>query len=95
MSRREYFKVLRNDLTSLGLRRVPRIQYTVGCWTYGSNGHGLWVAKRESDATKLKKYFENKYNVCATIFLSLIDKILYESSCRIETNRVMLLRELL
>jgi len=89
-----HFKVLRDDLTSLGLRKVPRIQYVLGEWVHGSSKHGLWVARTKSSAFSLKKYFELKYCEPAVVFSCLIGEILFESTYRIETNRVMLIEKL-
>lgn len=96
------FKVLRNDLTSLGLRAAKhnRIKYQVGEWTFpselitesGESG-GLYVAPTRGDANALKRYFEKKHKEAARIFSCEIGRILRRTSCRIKTDKVRLLCE--
>jgi hypothetical protein len=98
------FKVLRNDLTSLGLRaaRHNRIQYRVGKWTVprepiAKNGEsgGLYVTPTLGDANTLRRYFEKKYGMKARIFSCKIGKVLKRTSCRIKTDKVRLLQEII
>ena len=98
------FKVLRNDLTSLGLRaaRHNRIRYRVGKWTVpdepiAKNGEsgGLYVTPTRGDANALRRYFEKKYGLIARIFSCEIGRILKRTSCRIKTDKVKLLQEII
>ena len=98
------FKVLRDDLTSLGLRaaRHSRIQYLVGKWTVpgepitenGESG-GLYVTPTRGDANALKRYFERKYGLTARVFSCEIGRILTRTSCRIKTNKIKLIQEII
>jgi len=97
------FKVLRSDLTSLGLRaaRHNRIQYRVGKWavpgeSIAENGEsgGLYVTPTRGDANELKRYFEKKYGLAARIFSCNIGRILKRTSCRIKTDKVKLVQEI-
>lgn len=97
------FKVLRNDLTSLGLRaaRHNRIQYRIERWIVpgepiAKNGEsgGLYVTPTLGDAKALRRYFERKYRMKARIFSCEIGKIIKRTSCRIKTDKVRLLQEI-
>jgi hypothetical protein len=98
------FKVLRDDLTSLGLRAAKhnRIQYRINRWTIphdstSENGEsgGLYVTPTCSDANALKRYFERKYGLTARIFSCEIGRILKRTSCRIKTDKVKLIQEII
>ncbi len=90
------YKVVTPGLYSLGLRSAEPVKYKIKEWTYPeSEDHGLWVAKTLSDARGLQKYLKEKYNRRSRIFKCSIGKISYGSSYRIETDRVMLLVEVL
>lgn len=104
---RSYFcayKVVRSDMTSLGLRKNPNIMtFHLDGWIYlpgknvvegiGDYG-GIWLARTEGRANAYKKYMANKHGVETRIFLSLIDKILFVNHDRVKTNGVRLIEEL-
>ncbi|MDO8574369.1 MAG: hypothetical protein Q7R86_01975 [bacterium] len=97
-----YFKVVRKDLTSVGLLGASLIQYKIGEWTYPletlSNdrlkGGGLWVLKTKSNARRFKKYIETKHGFNIRIFTCEIGIVLFQTSYRVKTDRVMLKEEL-
>jgi hypothetical protein len=98
------YKVVTNDMKSLGLRKNPTIlKYSRNKWKcisddelrFNNNDEGgIWVCKNLSGATKLRKYMKQKYNKLVRIFISEIDVVLYENSYRIKTNAVKLLLEI-
>lgn len=97
-----YYKVLTNDLKSVGLLGASQIQYKIGEWVYPleplsahpRKGGGLWTVRRRSDAFRVVKYLMEKYQKAARVFECIIGEILYESSYRTKTDKVMLIREI-
>lgn len=97
-----HFKVVKKDLTSVGLLGAAVIQYKIGDWVYPleplSNNHlrggGLWVLKTRSDAYRFKRYVETKHGFNVRIFTCEIGIVLFQTSYRIKTDRVMLKEEL-
>lgn len=97
----ECFKVVTQDLQSVGLLGAVPLQYHLNKWVQPleplSNdprkGGGLWVAPRESHARAMQKYLARKHNLTAKIFRCNIGRIIYQSSCRIKTDKVMLIEE--
>ena len=98
------YKVVRADMTSLGLRKNPNIMtFHLDDWIYlpeekvvegiGDYG-GIWLARTEGSAHAYKKYMKNKHSVEARIFLSLIDRVLFVNEGRVKTNGVRLIKEL-
>lgn len=91
-----FFKVLRRDLTSVGLLGATRMRYRFGVWNrpleplsdHPLKGGGLWVARKESDAWQRKKYLWKKHRVSARIFRCKIDRIIFENSYRVKTDGV-------
>lgn len=97
-----FYKVVTEDLKSLGLRRNPTIlQYEVGKWiesptvTRGkSDVGGIWVCKTISGARKLRWYMKNKHEKDCRIFRVEIDEHLWGNDYRIKTNQVFLVDEI-
>ena len=97
-----YFKVVRKDLTSVGLLGASLVQYKIGEWVYPleplSNDHlkggGLWVLKTRSGARRFRRYIRTKYGFDARIFTCEIGISLFHTSYRVKTDRVMLKEEL-
>ena len=100
-----YYKVVTEDLRSIGLRGAPQIQYKIGEWVYPLEplsmhyfkGGGLWVYSKRSDALNGKRYVEKKHRIKCRIFFCRIGIILThtpETFHRVKTNKVMLLQEL-
>jgi len=99
------FKVVTNELKSLGLRRNPNIlQYSPGEWYFLSSSQimegkndwgGIWVARTISKAKALKKYMKEKHSKEARIFETLFDEVLYSNDYRIKTNGIYMLEEIL
>jgi hypothetical protein len=98
------FKVVTEDLKSLGLRRNPNIrEFTVGEWMRlpddelqagNSDWGGIWSALKFSGAKTLTKYILEKYNLPTMIFEVAVDLPLYANSYRVKSQGVILLREL-
>lgn len=90
------FKVLRADLTSVGLLGAKQMQYQFDIWNMPSEpisdhprkGGGLWVAPTKSDARSFQKYVFRKYGIATRIFRCEIGKIIYRTSCRIKTDKL-------
>ena len=98
-----YFKVVKEDLTSVGLLGASIVQYKVGEWVYPleplSNdrfkGGGLWVLKTSSDARRFKRYMNKKHGFDVRIFTCEIGIVLFYTSYRLKTDRVMLKEEII
>jgi hypothetical protein len=90
------FKVLREDLTSVGLLGAPQKQYRFGIWNkpdepisnHPRKGGGLWVTPTQSDAKAFRKYVLKKHGVRTRIFRCKIGKILHQTSCRVKTDKM-------
>lgn len=90
------FKVLRVDLTSVGLLGASRMQYRFCVWNkpqellsdHPRKGGGLWVAPNKSAAKSLRRYALKKHGIKTRIFRCKIGQILHQTSCRIKTDRV-------
>jgi hypothetical protein len=104
---RDYFcgyRVVTEDLRSLGLRRNPNIlQYQIKEWYFlpedwivegdGDFG-GIWVCKNRSGASAIQKYMMEKYSRNTRLFSAAIDKVVFENTDRAKTNGIMLLEEI-
>ena len=92
----QYFKVLRSDLTSVGLLGAARMRYRFDAWNrplepisnHPRKGGGLWVVKSKSDAKMVRKYLFNKHGIIARIFHCQIGRIIHETSYRVKTDGV-------
>jgi len=98
------FKVVTNDLKSLGLRWNPNImEFPVGEWVRLPNDElqagkkdwgGIWSALKLSGAKTLTKYMLEKYNTATRVFRVAVDTPLYANSYRVKSRGIILLREL-
>jgi hypothetical protein len=98
------YKLVTDDLKSLGLRENPNIiQYSIGEWMKlppenireGSDDWGgIWAARNFGSARKLRNYMKNKHGMETRIFKSALGSILYSNSYRIKTDSIILLEEL-
>ena len=109
MSKRIYYKIVKEDLTSLGLRKNPNIMtFPIGEWIKEKNPMyndmdcgGIWVAKKLSGAKSLLKYLNKKaekegkseFKKCR-LFSAEIGEVLFSNSYRVKTNKVRLLDEI-
>ena len=106
MSRKEkkYYKVVTEDMMSLGLANNPTImQFGLGETTYQpednvveGKGHsgGIWLAPNKSSAKKIVEYMRENYGVTTRVFEVEIGRILYENAYRLKTDQVTFLLEL-
>lgn len=98
------FKVVTQDLQSLGLRHNPTIMtFPVGQWVYegnelvaGKEDHGgIWSALLPSGAKTITKYMARMYGVEARTFLATVDNPLYANqSYRVKSEAVYLIKEI-
>jgi hypothetical protein len=98
------YKVVRANMTSLGLRKNPNIMtFKLGEWIYLPEEQvvegifdygGIWLARTEGRANAYKKYMRRQHNAETRIFYSLIDRILFANQDRLKTNGIKLLEEL-
>jgi len=100
----KYYKVVTEDLKSLGLRNNPTIfQYAVGLWTqepsptmgqggWGGTG-GIWVANGLSNAKNLKKYM-NKKGINVKIYEIEVGGVLFSNTYRSKVSSVKLIKEI-
>ena len=98
---KKYYKVVTEDLKSLGLRKNPNIMiFPIDKWVYEPKNRidysnkdlgGIWVAQTLSGAKGLVRYMNKKYNSKVRIFECEIGNILYENSYRVKTDKVKLI----
>lgn len=97
MSKKKYgFKILRENLKSIGLLQAPILQYHFNIWnrpkepisSHPQKGGGIWVCPDLRYAKKFQKYVLEQHGIKAIIFRCQIGKILYQSSCRIKTDKI-------
>jgi hypothetical protein len=97
------FKVVTENMQSLGLRRNPNIlTYPVQEWYIlepdwieeGPLGWGgIWVARTLSDAKAIRRYMIKKHSTPTRIFQAALGNVLYSSSSRIKTDGLYLVEE--
>lgn len=94
-----YFKILRKDLTSVGLLGAQRMQYRFGFWNrpleplskHPRKGGGLWVVNSMSHAKSVKRYLwkEHRPRIAVRIFRCRIGKVLcLPTSYRTKTDKI-------
>lgn len=98
------YKVVTEDLKSLGLRKNPNIlTYPIGNWFFleeskveegSGDWGGIWLCRTPSGARQLRKYMWTRHQVKTRIFKSQTAKILFSNSYRIKTNGILLLEEI-
>ncbi|MDP3726622.1 MAG: hypothetical protein Q8R36_05515 [bacterium] len=90
------FKILREDITSVGLLGAPHKKYRLGVWNkpdenlshHPRKGGGLWVTPTKADAKSFQRYVLRKHGIRTRIFCCIIGRILYQTSCRVKTDGV-------
>ncbi len=97
------YKVVTEDMKSLGLRKNPHIMtFNIAEWIFlpenqvvPGNGDygGIWLAISLSNARRLREYMLCKHERETKIFEALIDRVLYSNSYRVKTNGLMLVEE--
>ena len=99
----KYYKVVKEDLTSVGLLNAPPVQYKLNKWarpleklsSHPRKGGGLWVYKERRDAFAAQRYLMKKYNLKTRAFVCRIGLlILHETSYRRKTDKVKLIEEI-
>ena len=97
------YKVVTEDMKSLGLRKNPSIiVFPLNHWiieprTLERNDKdwgGIWCCEKLSAAKALKRYFEKRYGK-ARIFACEIGEVLFQNSYRTKTDKVKLIKEIL
>ncbi len=99
------FKVVTQDLESLGLKRNPNIlRYSLYDWTVLSDTEvvpgkgdygGIWSTRERGEASGLKRYMKNKYNEETRMFLVALDNPVYANNRRIKSQGVLFLEEII
>jgi hypothetical protein len=99
------FKVVTQNLESLGLRKNPNIiKYPISEWYFlpknkiksGQDDFGgIWVTRTLSGAKGLQRYMKKYYSQETRIFKTAIDTILYSNSYRMKTNGINMLEEII
>ena len=97
------YKVVTEDLKSLGLRKNPNIlTFPIGVVVelfdkdiVRGNGDwgGIWMARTISNAKKLQDYMSDKYDRSTRLFKATLDEVLFVNNYRIKTNAVKLYEE--
>jgi hypothetical protein len=100
---KKYYKVVTEDLKSLGLRKNPNIMtFPINEWVYEPKERidysnkdlgGIWVAQTLSGAKGLVRYMKKKYNKDVRLFECEIGDILYQNSYRVKTDKVKMIIE--
>ncbi|MCA9477649.1 MAG: hypothetical protein KC535_00700 [Nanoarchaeota archaeon] len=98
------FKVVHEDMTSLGLRKNPNIMtFPFNEWVVlpetdlvegRADWGGIWLARNRSGARKYINYMMSHYQKRTRVFHTAIDRILFMNPGRIKTNAVYLLEEI-
>jgi hypothetical protein len=98
------FKVVTQELMSLGLRNNPTIyQYTPKEWlampqpqlVRGPEDYGgIWLCKRMGEARAIQRYMLSKHDARTRIFLAYAKDILFENNNRFKTDAVYLDEEI-
>ena len=100
---KKHYKVVTQDLKSLGLRRNKNIMlFKIGeevkdetmLYADKRDNGGIWVANGLGNARSLKKYMAGKGVECR-IFLVEIGIVLFSNSYRTKTDKVKLVEEVL
>lgn len=95
-----YYKAVTLNLRSLGLRRVKPIQYRLEKWVFPRESPqqgeftpgGLWVGKNKSFVNWLRRYMKEKYQRRVLIYECKVGETLFETTTRIKTTKVKLIR---
>ena len=90
------YKVLCEDLKSIGLLGATKKQYRFNVWNYPDEplsdhprkGGRLWVAPNKTSANGLRRYALKRYGIRTRIFRCRIGRVLHQTSCRIKTDQV-------
>lgn len=93
------YKAVKPNLKSVGLARAIPIQYKLNQWAYPDKvssskvRDGLWVGKHKSFISWLRRYVLETRGYQIRVFECEIGTVLYETSNRIKTDKVKLIRE--
>ena len=94
-----YYKATKQDMTSVGLARAVPILYRLNEWVYPdkvSNSKirdGLWVGKHKGFIGWLRRYVRTTRGYEIRVFECEIGNILYQTSNRIKTDKVKLVKD--
>lgn len=98
------YKVVTNDMWSLGLRKNPNtMKFPVGEWTFENNplqyGNkdfgGIWSAHRMGNANTIKKYCLEEKDMTTRCFLTAVyNPVAFVGNYRIKSEGVMLMKEI-
>ena len=98
----QYYKVVTQDMKSLGLKRNPNIvTYKVGEWyIHGSpvigesDDGGYWACTTIGSARELARYVKNKYDMETRVFIIEGAGVLYKSRRRVKLKGLRLQSEI-
>jgi hypothetical protein len=98
------YKIVTDELKSLGLRRNPNIMtFSIGDWVKLPNDQvtvdnddwgGIWAAQKKGSVKMLKTYMLEEYGRVTRAFLTAMYRPVYANSYRIKSQGVMLLEEI-
>lgn len=87
------YKVVRDDLKSLGLSSTNIVQYHQNIWNeYDENG--IWSARIPSFATYIRSYMKEAYGIGTRTFVVAVDGIIDVTSNGIKSKKILFLEEL-
>jgi len=97
------YKVVTNDLESLGLRNNPTpMKFPIGEWVFeernlecnANDWGGIWTALRQSSIKTLKNHCKNTWDMETRGFLTAIYNPVFSNTYRIKSQGVMILKEI-
>lgn len=96
----QYFKILRPDMTSVGLFGATPMQYNFDVWNrpresisnHPRKGGGLWVAPSRTVALALRRYVFHQRDIEVRIFKCVIGEILYRTNGRVKTDKLFFIQ---
>lgn len=98
------FKVVTEELQSLGLRQNPNIMtFTPGVWSIldddqvtadGDDWGGIWTALKKGSIKTLEHYMMEKYRTKTRAFLTAMYRPVFANSYRIKSQGALLLEEI-
>ena len=87
------YKVVTEDMESLGLRRNPNIfKYSLNRWYYDTSG--FYLKRTFGEARRLVKYMKETYSEKTRVFKTGINQIIDSNSSSIIAKNIMLFEEI-
>ena len=93
---RKYYKILKDDLTNMGMLSAPVMQYRFNAWNRPMeslsddpmNGGGLYVTTNYKGYISVLRRTKKHQGLIIRIFICRIGNVLYKRSSRYKTDRL-------